>query len=157
MDCTFLTGEGKFNFRVGAVIFDGRRVLAARNPNEKRAFYYSVGGRVNFGETLEEAILRELAEETGINCEIDRIYAIHENFFTDDDGVPFHEISVFFLIKKNNELWNIRSRHLTDKGPDGEYLEWIDLDNSADITLYPAFFRELDLSDHSIKRYVTKE
>ncbi|MBQ3416373.1 MAG: NUDIX domain-containing protein [Ruminococcus sp.] len=157
MDCTFLSKEGKFNFRVGAVIADGRRVLMARNPNEKREFYYSVGGRVNFGETTQEAVLRELYEETGVVCEIDRLYAIHENFFTDDDGVPFHEISVFFLIKKNDELLNIKSGHLTDKGPKGEYLRWIDLDDSKGVTLYPPFFRELDLSDKAIKHYLTKE
>ena len=157
MDCTFLTENGKFNFRVGAVIADGRRVLAVRNPNEQREFYYSVGGRVNFGETTQEAVLRELYEETGVVCEIDRLYAIHENFFTDDDGVPFHEISVFFLIKKNDELLNIKSGQLTDQGPRGEYLKWIDLDNSDSVTLYPPFFRELDLSDTAIKHYITRE
>ncbi|MBQ6154153.1 MAG: NUDIX domain-containing protein [Ruminococcus sp.] len=157
MDCTFLTEKGNFNFRVGAVIADGGRVLAVRNPNEQREFYYSVGGRVNYGETTEEAILRELYEETGIACEIDRLYAIHENFFTSDDGVPFHEISIFFLIKKNSDLLNIKSGQLTDQGPRGEYLVWIDLDHSEDMTLYPPFFRELDLSDRSVKHYITKE
>ena len=46
MDCTFLTERGKFNFRVGVIITDGRKILMARNPQEKRRFYYSVGGRV---------------------------------------------------------------------------------------------------------------
>ena len=81
MDCTFQTEQGKFNYRVGVIIHSGRKVLMARNPNEERAFYYSVGGRVRFGESMEEAALRELKEETGIDCELDRLAAIHENFF----------------------------------------------------------------------------
>lgn len=72
MDCTFKTEQGNFNYRVGVIITDGRKVLMARNPNEERAFYYSVGGRVRFGESMEEAALRELKEETGLDCEIDR-------------------------------------------------------------------------------------
>ena len=86
MDCTFKTERGNFNYRVGLIITNGRKILMARNPNEERAFYYSVGGRVRFGESLTEAALRELKEETGIDCEIDRLAAIHENFFTCDEG-----------------------------------------------------------------------
>ena len=52
---------------MGVIIHSGRKVLMARNPNEERAFYYSVGGRVRFGESMEEAALRELKEETGID------------------------------------------------------------------------------------------
>ena len=62
---------------MGVIIHSGRKVLMARNPNEERAFYYSVGGRVRFGESMEEAALRELKEETGIDCELDRLAAIH--------------------------------------------------------------------------------
>ena len=104
MDCTFNTELGNFNFRVGIIITDGRRVLMAKNPNDKREYYYSVGGRVKFGESLEDAVKRELMEETGIDCEIDRLACIHENFFTDDDGVPFHEISCFFTVKPDERL-----------------------------------------------------
>ena len=32
MDCTFQTEHGKFNYRVGVIICDGRKVLMARNP-----------------------------------------------------------------------------------------------------------------------------
>lgn len=158
MDCTFKTELGKFNYRVGLFILNGRKVLMARNPNEKRLYYYSVGGRVNFGESLEEAALRELYEETGIVCELDRLVCIHENFFTADDGVPFHEISCFFTVKPNEELLQIPDGHLTDGGPGGEYLEWIDLDNCNDITVYPEFISTMDFSrDAGFRHFVTRD
>ena len=147
MDCTFNTELGRFNFRVGAVIMNGRKILMARNPNDKRFYYYSVGGRVKFGETLESAVLRELKEETGVDCEIERLCCLHENFFTDDAGIPYHEISVFFLIKPNDDLLKIENGYKTKDGPTGEYLEWIDLDNCENITIYPEFFKTIDLSD----------
>lgn len=71
MDCTFKTEEGKFNYRVGAIIRNENRILMARNPGETRGdMWYSVGGRVRFGETAEEAFLRELKEETGLELEL---------------------------------------------------------------------------------------
>ena len=45
-------------------------------------------------ESLEDAAAWELMKKQ-VDCEIDRPACIHENFFTDDDGVLFHEISCF--------------------------------------------------------------
>lgn len=144
-------------YRVGVIIMNGRKILMARNPNEKRKFYYSVGGRVKFGESLEDAVRREFKEETGIDCEIDRFACMHENFFTDDDGVPFHEISCFFTIKFNPKLLQILNGHCTDHGPDGEYLEWIDLDHCEDMIIYPEFFKNIDFSkEKEFRHFVTK-
>ena len=157
MDCTFLTEQGRFNYRVGAIILSGGKVLMARNPQEKRVFYYSVGGRVKFGESLTEAVIREVREETGVDCEVDRIACIHENFFTDDDGVRFHEVSAFFLIKPCEELLNLHSGQLTDQAQAGEYLEWIDL-HRCEITIYPEFLRTVDFgADREIRHFVTYE
>ena len=158
IDCTFLTSFGNFNFRIGVIIINGRKILMARNPNDTREYYYSVGGRVKFGESLTDAVIREVKEETGVICEIDKMAAIHENFFTADNGVPFHEISVFFTVKPNKSLMSVKDGTLTSGGPDGEYLKWIDLDNCEDITVYPEFFKTTDLcSINEVKHFVTRE
>lgn len=158
IDCTFLTSVGNFNFRIGVIIINGRKILMARNPNDTREYYYSVGGRVKFGESLTDAVIREVKEETGVICEIDKMAAIHENFFTADNGILFHEISVFFTVKPNESLMNVKDGTLTDHGPNGEYLKWIDLDNCEDITVYPEFFKTTDLcSINEVKHFVTRE
>ena len=158
MDCTFKTTEGKFNYRVGAIIRNGNKILMAQNPNETRRFWYSVGGRVHVGETAEEAVLRELKEETGLECEIERLAAAHENFFCDGEGLPFHEISFFFLIKPSEALLAIPSGHRTDGGPDGEFLEWIDLADCEEKLLFPDFFKTADFSaEKGVLHFVTKE
>ena len=153
-DCTFETGLGKFNYRVGLIIYNGRRVLMARNPNEKRRYYYSVGGRVRFGETLEQAAFRELREETGISCGTDRLVCIHENFFTDERGVFFHEVSCYFTVKTNDRLLSIRDGHRTCGGPEGEYLEWIDLDDCGDTVIYPEILRTVDFRKDNGFRHI---
>ena len=157
MDCTFQTPNGKFNFRVGAIITDGRKILMARNPQEKREYYYSVGGRVKFGESLEDVVKREVREETGVTCEVDRLACVHENFFTCDDGIPFHEVSCFFTLRPNEKLLQIPDGFRTDGGPDGEYLSWIDLDNCEGLTIYPEFYKSVDFSrDTEFKHFVDR-
>lgn len=59
---------------VGAVVFDDAgRVLLIRRANEPGQGRWSVpGGRVEVGETDHHAVIREVAEETGLEVEITR-------------------------------------------------------------------------------------
>ena len=49
MDLTFNTLDGKFNYRVGAIIIHDNKLLVVKN--RKATYFYSVGGRVNYNET----------------------------------------------------------------------------------------------------------
>ena len=63
-DMSVTCGEGIINIRVGAIILKGTRFLMVRNHLSD--YFYSVGGRIKFGETAEEAVIREVLEETGV-------------------------------------------------------------------------------------------
>ena len=60
---------------VGAVIFDeAGRLLLVRRAREPGQGHWSVpGGRVESGETDTQAVMREVAEETGLMVEIVRL------------------------------------------------------------------------------------
>ena len=94
MDLTFKTQKGKFNYRVGAIIIKDGKLLMVRNTGSD--YYYSVGGRVKFDEDSENAVIRETAEETGAKMSVDRLIAIHENFFTEKEH--YHEISFYYIM-----------------------------------------------------------
>ncbi len=81
MDCGFTNGDRWFRYRAAAIIIEDGEVLFAKN--ELESYYYSVGGGVHLGEKAEDAVIREVFEETGVLYEIDRLAFIHENFFSE--------------------------------------------------------------------------
>ena len=50
--------DGILNIRVGAIIMRDGKILMAGNENAN--YLYSVGGRIKFGETAKEAVIRLL-------------------------------------------------------------------------------------------------
>lgn len=66
--------DGIINIRVGAIIIKDGKILMAGNRSVN--YLYSVGGRLKFGETSEQAIIREVYEETGVRMEIDRLAGV---------------------------------------------------------------------------------
>ena len=56
---------------VSAAIFrDGKVLLVRRARSPAKGFYSLPGGRVEFGESLHQALAREVEEETGLTIEI---------------------------------------------------------------------------------------
>jgi 8-oxo-dGTP diphosphatase len=84
---------------VGAVVLKGSEVLLVRRGQEPAKDSWSLpGGLVELGETMEAAIQRELAEETGIRVHLLKIAAVLERIFPDADGrIAYHYILVDFL------------------------------------------------------------
>ena len=67
-DCGFTKENNWFRYRAGAIIIENGCVLFAGNKNED--YLYSIGGGVHMGETAEEAVKREVFEETGVRMKL---------------------------------------------------------------------------------------
>ena len=78
-DCSFTQDDNRFRYRAAAIIVENDCVLFA--GNELVDYYYSIGGGVHMDESSEDAVKREVFEETGVFYEIERLAIIHENFF----------------------------------------------------------------------------
>ena len=121
-------------------------------------YLYSVGGRIKFGETSEEAIVREVFEETGVKLEVDRLGFVHENYFYGDapmnNGKLIYEVSFYYYMKVPNDFEPI-CMSVTEDDQD-EFLCWISLDDS--IKYYPEFFRnELMHPQKEVKHFLSDE
>ena len=147
-DCCFTKEKNWFRYRAAAIIVEDGCVLAVTNDNED--YYYSVGGGVHMGESAEDAVLREVFEETGVHYEIDRLAVIHENFFSQKggslDGLECHEIAFYFLMKpKGIKEFNNKS---TTLGGAEERLVWLPVDEYEKYRAFPSFMGEYLRGEH---------
>ena len=87
---------------VGAVVFDDGGVVLVRRGRPPAYGAWSLpGGAVELGETLEEAIVREVAEEVALEVEVDELVAVLDRIFLDENGqVQFHYVLLDFLCKR---------------------------------------------------------
>ncbi|GMU78380.1 MAG: NUDIX hydrolase [Acidimicrobiia bacterium] len=126
---------------IGGVAIDGERLLLVRRGHGPGAGSWSVpGGRVEPGETLHEAVVRELMEETGLEVVVERFLGYVERF--GDDPAPYHFVILDFVV-------TVLDPELTPTaGDDAAEAAWIPFEDLADLTLVPGLHEFL--TDHGI-------
>ncbi len=78
---------GRPELAVSAAIFRGGKVLLARRAREPALGLFTLpGGRVERGERLAEAVLREVREETALTIELVGTAGYHEAIRRDENG-----------------------------------------------------------------------
>ncbi len=141
MDITFDTSEGRFNYRVCAILLQGERLLAMHD--ERSPYYYLSGGRVRMGERAEDAVLREVREELGIEARIKRPLWLSQAFFTEDvDRIGFHEMCLYFLLDASET--NLLLRGDRFRGPERRHVhdfKWLPFARLKDEYFYPLFLK----------------
>lgn len=161
VDCGFMRGNQWFRMRVGAIIIEEGYMLFGFN--RKNDFYYTVGGGIHLGESTEEAIKREVYEETGIAYEIDKMAFVHEYFFNlEFDGVKreCQEVSFYYLMKPQGRRLEISKESYT-LGMREEFI-WIPLNKLNEHNGYPQIIKkmveDIVLNEKCTQfHYITKE
>ena len=156
-DCCFTREDKWFRYRAAAIIVEDDCVLFV--TNEEEDYYYSVGGGVHLNESAEDAVLREVFEETGIHYEIDRLAVVHENFFVGSnklEGYQCHEIAFYYLMKSRGTK-ELNSDSYSFHGVKEEMC-WLPIKDLDKYEAYPAFMKEyLQNPSDGVVHIVTRE
>lgn len=85
----------KLTFRpsvYGVIIKKGKILLSKQWDG-----YDLPGGAIELGETIEEALIREVKEETGVDVEVGKIISCENSFFKlPGNGKPVHSILIYY-------------------------------------------------------------
>ena len=104
---------------VSAAVFREGRVLVVRRARAPMIGHFSLpGGGVEIGETLAEALARELEEEVGIRAEIVAFNRHLEAIAHEGTRVKTHFVIASFVAR-----WTSGEPHLSDEV---DALDWID-------------------------------
>jgi len=79
----------------GAIIKDGKILLIRRKNDPFKGKWALPGGFVEYGEKVEDAVIREIKEETGLITKIKEIFGIYSDPNRDPRG---HTVTIVFLL-----------------------------------------------------------
>ncbi len=106
---------------VGAVILDGTRVLLARRGRAPSAGKWSIpGGLVDVGERLEDALLREIEEESGLRVRLLGLCGVIDRVVREQDAVRYHYVIIDYAAEP------VGGR--LQAGSDAAEVRWVELD-----------------------------
>lgn len=147
-DVSYLNEDGtkKFNYRVALLAVSDNKILLQKS--EKDNYYSLIGGRVQLFEDSEQAIKREVKEETGIllkSSEI-KLISVVENFFT-FNKTDFHEI--LFIYKTNSAELAAKDNFATLDKFD-VFNKWFDTDELQNMDVRPEFIKKSYANDKLI-------
>jgi 8-oxo-dGTP diphosphatase len=105
----------------GVIVRDGRALIVRRAHEPRKGEWSLPGGRVELGETLIEAVRREMREETGLDVAIGPMLETFDRVHRAADGrIRYHFVIVDYLCAPigGNE----------QAGDDAEALAWVRAD-----------------------------
>jgi 8-oxo-dGTP diphosphatase len=86
---------------VGALIFRRDRILMAQRGKEPLKGWWSLpGGALELGESLENAVCREVLEETGLEVVPVKLFEVFERIIRDAVGAPeYHYVLIDYVCR----------------------------------------------------------
>jgi 8-oxo-dGTP diphosphatase len=103
----------------------------------KDSYAFPIGGRVEHGEPLHEAVIREVKEETGATARIKQLVYFAEHMWNDKDA-KWHEYNWFYWVETDDEICPVDGRIPNPDHPDLTIC-WLPITEINEITFYPRF------------------
>lgn len=133
MDFRTKVDNQSFGVRATALLIKDGKIFLTKDAKGR---YYTIGGAIAVNETAQDAAVREVKEELGIDSRVNQLAFVVENQFT-HEGIDFHNIEFHFIVEQIGEM---PKEMIEDKLK--QACEWIDVDKLVNLDVVPAFLAE---------------
>jgi 8-oxo-dGTP diphosphatase len=118
---------------VGAILICKRAILLEKRKNDPGKGKWSIpGGKVEVGESMEQSVMREVKEETGLEVEKPKLIDVVSNVELDETGrAKYHFVIIDYFVKLKTGTLEAAS--------DAAELKWVPLDEVETYDLTVAF------------------
>ncbi|MCX5774261.1 MAG: NUDIX hydrolase [Fusobacteria bacterium] len=118
----------------GVLLDDEQKVLFIEHQKNGEAYWLLPGGGVDYGENINEALIREFSEETGLVVQVKEFLFVVESIAPDSSR---HIVNLIFLVDKVGGKLTIG---VEDRLKSLKYLQKTHL---CDMIIYPNIKKEL--------------
>jgi ADP-ribose pyrophosphatase YjhB (NUDIX family) len=129
----------------GVVVRDGQVLLIRRGKPPPYGRWVVPGGTVELGETLEEALVREMEEETSLRVEPIEVLTVFDRIEREGERVVYHYVIVDYLCRYGSGEAKAASDALDVAWATPEQLAGYDLPPKALEVVQDAFRRRAGL------------
>ena len=81
----------------GVVVKDGKALIIKRGHEPRKGEWSLPGGHVELGETLIDAVRREIKEETGLDVEVGALLDVFDRVHRVDQRIQYHFVILDYL------------------------------------------------------------
>lgn len=129
--------------RAVAIIVNNGKVLLMHRVNNGKEYHVFPGGGVENGETIEQAVLREVQEETSLEVKIEKMLYHH---ILDDNTEQFFYLCSYISgdpkLGDGNEAQDMKESNVNFYNP-----VWYEIRGLPQLLLYPLEIRDWFIED----------
>ena len=122
--------------RVAGIVIQKNSILLIQHIKNEKKYWLVPGGGVDWGESLEEALIREYKEETNLDIEVKDFLFFSETISPDKNK---HVINLYFLVKIKNDSETMKIGNETNLSD----LKYVSKEEIQNIKLYPNIKEQL--------------
>jgi ADP-ribose pyrophosphatase YjhB (NUDIX family) len=135
--------DPKIKIRLRLVIIKNQHLLLSYTSEED--FYFYIGGKLEYGETVLEGCQREIKEECGegVNFEFKKILYVRDFILPEEEE---HSLELFILgnVDKYQEIEGVKDPEFDNK----KWQTWVDLKKLPEINIKPQTLTKKLLADY---------
>lgn len=138
-DIRYKENNYQFHYRTSAIIYnkDKTKILLFKSSN--RDFYMLPGGKVNELESSEDALKREVKEETGLEISIIDFKCFSECVVTDKE-TTYQQVEAIYEASYNDEINNDEFN-----GLEGNWIlfKWFNINDLDNVLIEPKEIKDI--------------